>query len=350
MKGKKICIALLIFFTTCLLSLSLFSNANAIEKRKNVQNRYINSIQWYYQGRDDTGANASGEMSGNLINVSVYDHITLFANPQQASQLTNLRLNLRENITLSKNKYFKVSIYYLIKADLDRSTLSIPLCPRGQSYLVVDECNITHIEEENEIYKIKEKILNPSDNMYYYQVFNNVQYYYVMELVGHYEGNETTLSQLAFYNNFYTYYNSFPYLDSVEVILYFSPVEQFEYVESATEQEQQQELEDRDNLESQSASTDNEASTAGQSAANTGTTLFGAFTQLFNALTNVSGSSCTLPNMQIYSLDLGQLDLCTYTIPPQIMALVSIGMVFIIVPLGIHLVKKMINLYKEITG
>lgn len=108
--------------------------------------------------------------------------------------------------------------------------------------------------------------------------------------------------------------------------------------------------EDRSNIESQSTSTDNEANDGGDDASETGTSLFSAFTQLLSALTNVNGNTCTLPAMQVYSLNLGNMNLCQYDIPPQIMALVSIGIVFIIIPLGINLVKRMISLYKEITG
>lgn len=108
--------------------------------------------------------------------------------------------------------------------------------------------------------------------------------------------------------------------------------------------------EDRENIEEQQEDNQDSADQAGSEATSTGTSLFSAFTQLLGALTNISGNDCRLPSIQVYSLNLGSMDLCTYTIPPQIMALVSIGMVFIIVPLGIHLVKKMIALYKEITG
>lgn len=124
----------------------------------------------------------------------------------------------------------------------------------------------------------------------------------------------------------------------------------FEYKLSGNEEMNKKDDEDRNNIEQQSESSDSEANKQGDEASQTGTSLFSAFTQLLGALTNVSGNSCTLPNMQIYSLNLGNMNLCEYDIPPQIMALVSIGMVFIIVPLGIHLVKKMIALYKEITG
>lgn len=116
------------------------------------------------------------------------------------------------------------------------------------------------------------------------------------------------------------------------------------------EDREEREQEDRDNLEERKDDTDTEANEAGSDASQTGQTLFQAFGQFVTALTNISGTSCRLPDMQIYSLTLNNLDLCQFNIPPSIMALASIGMVFIIVPLGIHLVKKMLNLYKEITG
>lgn len=111
-----------------------------------------------------------------------------------------------------------------------------------------------------------------------------------------------------------------------------------------------QDQDDRNNLQGQQGSNEQQANTAGNQARNTGTTLYAAFTQLVTALGSVNGNSCVLPNMSVYSLSFDNMDLCTFDIPPQIMALVSIGMVFIIVPLGINLVKRMISLYKEIIG
>ena len=124
----------------------------------------------------------------------------------------------------------------------------------------------------------------------------------------------------------------------------------FEFEPGAMEQMNKKDDKDRNNIEEQSSTNETQANDEGDQATETGTSLFSAFTQLLGALTNVGGNSCTLPSMQVYSLNLGNMNLCTYSIPPQIMALVSIGMVFIIIPLGIHLVKKMIALYKEITG
>lgn len=111
-----------------------------------------------------------------------------------------------------------------------------------------------------------------------------------------------------------------------------------------------QDEEDRDNIEQQSTDNQDAADDAGNEADQAGQTLLQAFGSLITALTSVHETSCTLPNMSVYSLNLNNIDLCAVSLPSGVAALVSIGMVLIIVPLGIHLVKKMISLYKEITG
>ena len=119
-----------------------------------------------------------------------------------------------------------------------------------------------------------------------------------------------------------------------------------DYLEDKEDQEQ----DDRDNIEQQSTDNQDAADDAGDEANQTGQTLLQAFGSLITALTSVHETTCTLPNMNVYSLNLNNIDLCAVSLPAGIAALVSIGMVLIIVPLGIHLVKKMISLYKEITG
>lgn len=107
---------------------------------------------------------------------------------------------------------------------------------------------------------------------------------------------------------------------------------------------------DRQDIENQSSDNQDQADDAGDEADQTGQTLMQAFGSLITALTSVHETSCTLPNMSVYSLDLNNIDLCAVGLPSGIAALVGIGMCLIIVPLGIHLVKKMISLYKEIVG
>lgn len=113
---------------------------------------------------------------------------------------------------------------------------------------------------------------------------------------------------------------------------------------------QEQDEEDRENIEQQASDNQDQADDAGDEADQTGQTLMQAFGSLITALTSIQETNCKLPNMSVYSLNLNNIDLCAVSLPSGIAALMSIGMVLIIVPLGINLVKRMINLYKEIVG
>ena len=119
-----------------------------------------------------------------------------------------------------------------------------------------------------------------------------------------------------------------------------------DYLEDQEDQEQN----DRDNIEQQSTDNQDTADDAGDEANQAGQTLMQAFGSFITALTSVHETNCMLPNMSVYSLNFNNMNLCEVSPPQSIMALASIGMVLTIVPLGINLVKRMISLYKEITG
>ena len=81
-----------------------------------------------------------------------------------------------------------------------------------------------------------------------------------------------------------------------------------------------------------------------------GQSLMQALNSLISALGNIHETNCNLPNFNIYGMNFNNMNMCTFTPPQPIMALASIGMVFIIVPLGIHVLKRILNLYNEILG
>lgn len=81
-----------------------------------------------------------------------------------------------------------------------------------------------------------------------------------------------------------------------------------------------------------------------------GQSLMQALNSLISALGNIHETNCNLPNFNIYGMNFSNMNMCTFTPPQPIMALASIGMVFIIVPLGIHVLKRILNLYSEILG
>ena len=81
-----------------------------------------------------------------------------------------------------------------------------------------------------------------------------------------------------------------------------------------------------------------------------GQSLMQALNSLISALGNIHETNCNLPNFNIYGMNFSNMNMCTFTPPQPIMALASIGMVFIIVPLGIHVLRRILNLYNEILG
>lgn len=344
MKGKK-CIKLLILCITCLLSLNQFSNTSALIKSY-VAYRYVSKFNWNYSQSGGTVVAQSAQAYKEYL----IRNITLNANPNTVSYIDQPEIVTNFSMPLKKKYSYHHTIIFFSEIDRPETTFISTSCPRPKNH-VIDKCEIKELSRENYIQNITQYPDPNNVGQFVAGIGSNSNNIQMLEIWGHGATDNDLTSLTNFSAWLYFIQNTSSILPSeVKLNIYFSPIEIYEEEESATEQEQAQELEDRDNLESQSTSTDNQANNAGQSAENTGTSLFSAFTQFVSALTNVNGSSCVLPNMQVYSLNLGQMDLCTYDIPPQIMGLVSIGMVFIIVPLGIHLVKKMINLYKEITG
>ena len=116
------------------------------------------------------------------------------------------------------------------------------------------------------------------------------------------------------------------------------------------EREWEQEQQDRDNIQNQSNNADQQGQDAGDAAANKGQTILQAFGTLIGALQQVHATNCNLPNMQVYSLQLNNMNMCAVSLPTGVSALLGIGTSILMVVLGINLVKRMIRLYKEITG
>lgn len=115
-------------------------------------------------------------------------------------------------------------------------------------------------------------------------------------------------------------------------------------------EEQQKDDEDRQNLENQTSETESDANEQGAAAQSTGTSLLGVFSAFVSSLAQIHETNCLLPNISVYGLDLGRMDLCTFDIPPSIIALATVGMIFIIVPLSFHLARRLINIFRSFQG
>lgn len=107
---------------------------------------------------------------------------------------------------------------------------------------------------------------------------------------------------------------------------------------------------DRENIQNQSNDAKQQGQNAGDAAANKGQTLLQAFGSLITALQQVHVTNCNLPNVTVYSLQLTNMDMCSVSLPTGVSALIGISISVLIVLLGIKLVKRMLKLYKEITG
>lgn len=138
-------------------------------------------------------------------------------------------------------------------------------------------------------------------------------------------------------------------LDDIIEALEGSQSEQ-ERTADAVEEQNQKDDQDRADIEEQSGETEQQGQDASDEANQQGQTLLEAFGSLITAITNIHTTNCTIPNFSIYGLNFQNMDFCQFNVPNGLMAIASIGMVFIFVPLGINLVKRMIALYNEILG
>lgn len=116
------------------------------------------------------------------------------------------------------------------------------------------------------------------------------------------------------------------------------------------QREWEQEQQDRENIQNQSDQADQQGQDAGDAAAEKGQTLLQAFGSLITALQQVHVTNCNLPNVTVYSLQLTNMNMCSVSLPTGVSALIGISISVLIVLLGIKLVKRMLKLYKEITG
>lgn len=335
MKGKK-CIGSLILCITFLLSLKVYSNTNALDLSINVKptGNIIAPVPvrcTYIDPADNTQKTSMPSVNGDcqvnttaITNQIPVNYIkTRYTYAYDSEKIytaifstTNSVLQPNQTLWTISTLRSAFNILSIEKVSSDRAT-DVCVTYTNPNPGIQSECVLGDFHSHSDFYEI---VFSPKSSGSYYFTIGNTS------------GSPATLFLVPTGTNFY-----------IDLIAEYE-------ISNADEEMNEKDNEDRSNIESQSSDTDSEANEQGDEATQTGTSLFNAFSQLLGALTNVNGNTCTLPAMQVYSLNLGNMNLCQYDIPPQIMALVSVGMVFIIIPLGINLVKRMISLYKEITG
>lgn len=100
---------------------------------------------------------------------------------------------------------------------------------------------------------------------------------------------------------------------------------------------------------SDSSSTDGNNATS--SAENATSSLLGAITGIYNQLLHPHTSDCVIQGVQVYEMNLGNLDFCTgFDIPQPLMAIGALIMIGLIILLAWSILKAGIGLYNEILG
>ncbi|MBR0488325.1 hypothetical protein IJJ39_01460 [Candidatus Saccharibacteria bacterium] len=120
-------------------------------------------------------------------------------------------------------------------------------------------------------------------------------------------------------------------------------------IQNAIDQQNQQDQQDREDMQNASDNASDSGDDSQAQAEATGTTLLKAFTDFVGALTSSTASDCVV-NMNMGNLNLGNVDLCTLSIPQPLQAVASIMLIGFCVPLSIATAKKLIGLFRSFQG
>lgn len=108
--------------------------------------------------------------------------------------------------------------------------------------------------------------------------------------------------------------------------------------------------EDRQNIEQQQQDNQDAADDNQNDVDTTTASMADVAGSIVGAVAQIHQTNCRLPNMTINGMELKDMDLCTFDTPPGLQALASVGMIFLMIPLSIRLIKRLLNLYREILG
>lgn len=115
--------------------------------------------------------------------------------------------------------------------------------------------------------------------------------------------------------------------------------------------ENSQDLEDRNNLENRANDSEQAGDNASQDAQNASTPLIGAITQIYGIVMNPQTTDCDIGPINLYNqLDLGTLDMCTFSIPQPLMAIGALLTIGLILLLAWSVLHCAIALYKDLFG
>lgn len=111
-----------------------------------------------------------------------------------------------------------------------------------------------------------------------------------------------------------------------------------------------QEQEDRNNIENQSQETESSSEESATNMEQGTTNLIGAVSSLSGALAGLRAGTCKLPNISAYGMNIGTLDLCTYSPPTWVQTISNVVVTFITVRLAWSIFRRIMNIAKSISG
>lgn len=115
--------------------------------------------------------------------------------------------------------------------------------------------------------------------------------------------------------------------------------------------QRQQDQQDRDNIQNRSDDSQSSGNSASQNANSATSSLLGAITSIYDQLLHPHTTNCVIQGVQIYEMNLGNLDFCTgFDIPQPVFAIGALIMIGLIILLAWSILKAGISLYNEILG
>ena len=252
-------------------------------------------------------------------------------------------------------KYIYVYTFYDSYRGLNgQSLITTGMCPQSSNNSILDECNIEyHDTIDSPIDLTHLDITTPSVGTDY-AVQNKIHGYYAIKLKGHFTSNGSG-NAMNFNGRLLTAYNPTSVTLDLNYLIGFSSLRIYEEIpdedKAAEELDEmnQKDDQDRSDIESQSSTIDSSGESSQQSAQNTGTTLLAAFSSFVTAITSASPSNCNI-DMDLGNLDLGIVNFCTLSPPPEFQVLGSIFLILFCVPLSIATARKVISLFRSFQG
>lgn len=325
-------------------------NVNQIYYNQNIKGSVTNNQQFTFE--------SVGSFSKTL-----YDNGST-ANWNGTNNLNGLKIHTSVPIKFPRNSVYKFSLTFNIQipsqfqGGINGVTLNDPqyfaavVCPTATGKNVILDCKVTNVSEAT---PSGSKLETDALGNTYQRTSELKEYIFVMDILGAWavpDGQEAENTEyLEWQTTPYVLWNS-PY--QIIKIRISNPRLQVGYEQSEAEkvweEQKQQDQEDRNNVSSTSDQAEGDGDSATQNAEQQTQSALDVVTGFVGAITNMHQTNCKIPNININGMELKDLDFCQTPVPPQLMALVGLGMVFIIVPLAISLVKRMLSLYNEILG